>query len=191
MNKTAADRVREWHAQGKLTTEGVIKIAMFKEELAKLAAVPTPDIVKWLQFLAAGLGLSVGVGALGYGMNKAIGAYEDYSLENAKPEMFKKILAEHPDLKEQKELAYKYFESLLHFSPTIAKEPMAAGAYIKQAIQMHSVAGGPLPQVVGELSSAYKSHMEAKKNSSAGMRSVLSGVDKAPGNMIPNFGGWE
>ena len=65
----------------------------------------------------------------------------------------------HPELKENKETeerAALYFDSLWHFSPTMAQDPLAAGTYIKQALNMHHVSQGPLPEMVQRVTDIQK-----------------------------------
>lgn len=173
---------------GKLPTTTLIKMAAFQDELSKLAAGDPMEMQRWLQYLLAGIGMSLGLGAVTAGAKIGVKAYDNYSLENAKPEMFEAILQMHPDLRSSRALAEKYFNSLVHFSPVIAKEPMAAGAYIKQAIQMHEVAGGPLPDMVARLTDVSKAHATAKKDGGASaLGTMIAHMEKTPEKMVPSF----
>ena len=60
------------------------------------------------------------------------------------------MLEAHPTLlKEDPELVAKYFTSLNHFSPHMSKDPLAAGAYIRQSLDRGlEELGGPSPDIV-------------------------------------------
>jgi hypothetical protein len=165
-------------------------MAMFKEELVKLAG--SPDITKWLGYLGMGLALSVGMGLTTAGIKAGVGAIDEWQLERDTPEMFKKVLEMHPELKEDKELALKYFKSLIHYSPHIAKDPLSAGSYIRAAIQMNPVYGGPLPEVLSTLTNIQKQHGDAKKNYPTSFGGTTTkGLEDAAKGMVPGMMAFE
>lgn len=68
---------------------------------------------------------------------------------------YKKMLETHPQLqKEDPVTLAKYWESLNHFAPSMAKDPLASGAYITQSIKRLSSEefGGPPPETIATLS---------------------------------------
>ena len=68
---------------------------------------------------------------------------------------FQKMLEANPQLKEyDPELVAKYFNSLYHFAPTTAQDPVAAGAFVTQSIRRLDAAelGGPPPDTYKVLS---------------------------------------
>jgi hypothetical protein len=156
----------EEYKKGNVSKATMIKMAAFKAELEKMGSPFFesiskglkefgPDISKGLVY--GGVATAAGAGVMGLGSLIHMGiqamesAWEEHKLPAHMEEMFEKVLVDHPELKETPEkesLARKYFEALHHFSPSMADSPLAAGAYIKQALQMHHVAGGPLPEMV-------------------------------------------
>ena len=76
-----------------------------------------------------------------------------------KKKLFEKMLEEHPQLqKVDPELLAKYWESLYHFAPYMAEDPLAAGAYLTQAISRTSSSefGGPPPDTFNTLVDIHK-----------------------------------
>ena len=76
------------------------------------------------------------------------------------------MLANHPELSDLDTNKVRlYFEALWRFSPTLAEDPLSAGAYVRQAMTMDRVAGGPLPSSLQELSLIEKNVQQARKDS--------------------------
>jgi hypothetical protein len=96
-------------------------------------------------------------------VKKLEGTFVDWTTDMKKPGLFKQMLSLHPELEDKRERAKLYYEALWHFSPVMAENPLAAGAYIRQALQMDEAAGGPLPQVIDQLTSISKQHADAKR----------------------------
>ena len=72
-----------------------------------------------------------------------------------KYEYFEKMMEAHPALKkEDPEIIAKYWESLYHFAPNMAADPLASGAYIRQSLQRGYIDtfGGPSPDQFKTLS---------------------------------------
>jgi hypothetical protein len=99
---------------------------------------------------------------------KAIeGVLVDWKDDLRKPHLFKEMLTLHPALSEYDVNTVKtYYEALWHFSPIMAENPLAAGAYIRQALTMHHVAGGPLPNSINEITSIQKNWSQGTKDDS-------------------------
>ena len=158
------------HKQGKISNATMIKMAAFKAELeSSKVATSLLDFVKTdmkqtiPHMIAAGGGL--GIGALIFeGIKKIEKSWTGYRLDSSKEPLFAQMIKLHPELAEDemtKGKAALYFDSLWHFSPSVAQDPLAAGAYIKQALSMHHVAQGPVPDLV-------KNMTEIQKNIKAG-----------------------
>lgn len=113
----------------------------------------------------------VGMGVLGAGFAAFLevvkgleGKVQDWTTDLKKPRMLEEMLEVHPDMRELPLDRVKlYFDALLHFSPTMAENPLTAGAYIKQAMKYDHVAQGPLPASVQELSMIEKNRQQAKE----------------------------
>jgi hypothetical protein len=137
-------------------------------ETASAAAMSSADKVQHFTnpMMSYIMGYGVLAGSL-MAFHEAVKAIEgkviSWKNDFEKPKLFAKMLILHPELNDKKELVETYYEALWHFSPVMAQNPLAAGAYIKQALQYHHVAGGPLPNSVNELSLI-------QKNWSQGMR---------------------
>lgn len=77
--------------------------------------------------------------------------------QKKKNEYFEKMLTTHPDLmKEDPEMVAKYWDSLYHFAPMMAADPLAAGSYIQQSLQRGYGFGGPPPDVFRTLADIQK-----------------------------------
>lgn len=85
---------------------------------------------------------------------------------------FEQMLEAHPQLQKVDPVTLaRYWSSLYHFSPYLAEDPLAAGAYITQAINRtsNSELGGPPPDTFNILSDIQKkqkdtSGSDLKKN---------------------------
>lgn len=74
-------------------------------------------------------------------------------------EYFEEMVRAHPQLKQFKpEDVAKYFSSLNHFAPSMAKDPLASGAYITQSLKKLSdeELGGPPPDTFSTLTDIEK-----------------------------------
>jgi len=100
--------------------------------------------------------------ASSYFAGKGTQLIEDRLKEERDEEEFKKILEIRPELKNMDQLLIKkYFDSLRYFAPAIAADPLAAGAYIKQAIQYEEV-GGPPYSTIESLVKTQKTYGETQ-----------------------------
>jgi hypothetical protein len=96
------------------------------------------------------LALPLAAGVIGATADVTISAIKDYlakrNITKVKNEYFEKMLEAHPSLRnEDPELVARYWESLYHFAPNVAADPLAAGAYITQSIRRDYMGqfGGP------------------------------------------------
>jgi hypothetical protein len=165
----------EEHKKGNVSAATMIKMAAFKAELEKHAGIS--EFFKAMEphlhshagvaaTAAIAFGGVQGIGSLIHmGIQAMEHAWDKHQLSASMEPMFQAVLVDHPELKETEErenLARKYFEALHHFSPTMAQSPLAAGAYIKQALQMHHVAGGPLPEMVEKATLVQKNQSDIR-----------------------------
>lgn len=115
--------------------------------------------------LAAGFSVvSIAAGAI----NKIVS--EQYHIYKSQ-EYFEAMLKEHPQLKQFKPAdVAKYFNSLNHFAPSMAKDPLAAGAYITQSLKKLSdeELGGPPPDTFSTLTDIEKKMTDSKNVKSKG-----------------------
>lgn len=181
------------YKNGKVPASTMIKMAAFKDELEKKAVgtafgesmgVAFADATKnMLPMMLVGGGMSAVATAIHEGIKALEGKYEDYKLEQEKLPAYAAMLRQHPDLSEKSELTKVYFDALWHYSPMMAQEPLSAGAYIKNALNMHHVAQGPLPSVVKEIVDIAKLHHDANKDggSDGPMSNIFVGLKNGPG----------
>ncbi len=96
--------------------------------------------------------LAGAMGAAPLIIGKATSMVENILLNRKKGPAFQAMLEAHPTLKtEDQELLARYFDSMWHFSPHLAQDPLAAGAYIRSAMQYHGVYGGPSPNMAKDI----------------------------------------
>jgi hypothetical protein len=162
------------YKEGKLSEATLIKMAAFKDELVKTSFMSS-GVKNFLTYLGAGMGLTTGAAVMAGGIHAITNAIEEHKTEGEKEPAFKSMLRQHPDLKEQENLAWMYFESLYHFSPIIATDPLTAGAYIRSAIRMHDTSGGPLPDVVQRLVDVQQKHRDALQKTETPWSTVSGG----------------
>lgn len=155
------------YREGKVDSSTLIKMAAFREELEKNATFwssfkdfVTSDPVK---YMAGGAMAGSVVSAIHEGIKKLETMYDDYKLGQEKMPAFKAMLDMHPTLKENESRAKLYFDALWHFDPNYAQEPLSAGSYIRQALNMDHVAGGPLPEMVDKTVQIAKAYNDANK----------------------------
>ena len=91
--------------------------------------------------------------------------FDDNNHKASSKGYYEKMLKEHPELlKEKPELVAKYWNSLFHFAPHMAKDPLASGAFIRQSInQGLEELGGPSPDIVQGLSDVEQKSQQAQK----------------------------
>jgi len=180
------DKFIEMHKEGKLPASTLIKAAAFKAELEKDGA--NLDVKSFLTYLAAGLGVSAGLGLASGVAQLGVDAYMKHKTESEIDSLFADMLRLHPELREKRERSLLYFKALAHFSPAVIQNPLAAGAYIKQALQFDYVAGGPLPETVNMLSQIQKLHTDARKDAPKGtLGTMFSGLKESPTKIMPSF----
>lgn len=85
-------------------------------------------------------------------------------------EYFQTMMKAHPQLqKEDPKVVAQYWESLYHFAPEMAEDPLASGAWITQSIRKLSgqELGGPSPDSYASLAQINKNMTDSGKNSSS------------------------
>lgn len=159
------------YKNGTVPAATIIKMAAFKDELEKTAVGKTfmdtlrnsfsHATTELLPQMIIGGGM-IGLGtALHEGIKALENRYQEYKLDLEKVPAYEAMIKQHPELKEDETMAKVYFDALWHYSPIMAQEPLSAGAYIKNSLNMHHVAQGPLPSVVKELVDISKMHHDA------------------------------
>ncbi len=125
---------------------------------AKYVAPGVESISKLKAFGVKALGAAALMG-VGLFLDAMIDSFRERGVKAKSKEYYEKMLEHHPQLlKEDPTTVSRYWESLMHFAPYMAKDPMAAGAYIRQSIQRgyHSEFGGPPPDTYSTLADINK-----------------------------------
>ena len=182
---TNVQRIIDLYKEGKISESTIVKMAAFKDELTKHAM--NESIANFLKWLAMGMTFTAGAGVVAGGIHAATNAIEKAKVESEKKPNFNKMLAMHPDLRENQNQAWQYYESLYHFSPVIATDPLTAGAYVRQAIRMHDTAGGPLTDVVQRLVDIQQKHRDSEKKFMSPVQTAASGLMGLPTVNIPGM----
>lgn len=164
---------------GKVPESTMLKMAAFKEEVEKLLA---EDYLEKNANMKATIGNAVLLGALAapafaagsYLTGKGIDMLEQQGLEMKYEDNFKRMLEYRPELKaEDQLLVKKYWDSLIHFAPAIAQDPLASGAYVKQAIQYEEV-GGPPYSTIESLVKTQKTYKDANPLRAVGLGASIA-----------------
>jgi len=112
----------------------------YKNKLAFISALKGMPWTKGiLPMVAAGLLLSGGGAAAAEGIDTIRTKFR------AK-RYFNKMLKGNPDLRKKRESIKPYFRTLLHFSPEVAGDPLAAGSFVRRMHEFKDV-GMPLQDV--------------------------------------------
>lgn len=123
-------------------------------------AIKIPNLFKSEKFhkYLAGVGTSMGAALGTIGTLKMVEMMSEYfrkkRVQAKSKEYYIKMLEKNPQLqKHNPEDIAKYWESLNHFAPSMAEDPLAAGAYITQSLNRLSTEefGGPPPEVINTL----------------------------------------
>lgn len=103
---------------------------------------PSPQGISWKTIAQLG---ALGTGVAAAGGIAAEGVEAGVEKVKAKRN-FKRMLASNPDLRKNTAQIKPYFRALMHFSPMVAGDPLAAGSFVRR---MHDFedAGFPLQDV--------------------------------------------
>jgi len=115
-----------------------IKKESFKKELQKLAAHP-----------AAYMGIGAGLIGAGLAAEVGINKYMDNKIKEQSDVVFEDIYKNTPELKKYpKNEVRLYFDSIVHHSPRIATDPVAAKAFLLQMLPWSESGGVPVDNFV-------------------------------------------
>lgn len=121
----------ELYKAGKVDDTTMYKMAAFEEELKKEA--------DWKSGVIHGLGVGVGLAALkgiDYGIRQGMASFEDKKTGQSAEANFEIVYAREPSINRYpKDEARRYFETLLHFAPHMAIEPIATTSWLKEALE--------------------------------------------------------
>ncbi len=135
-------------------------------EMGKLMAQPKPKFMeafksRGLPIVAAGATLMT----LFFAADQIIDYLEKKGKAVKSKEYFQAMLKAHPQLQSKDpKIVAQYWESLYHFNPAMAEDPLASGAWITQATRSLSglELGGPAPDSYATLTQIAKQMKESK-----------------------------
>ena len=136
-----------------LKKESSLRDRFIKEAAPSFAQGAMRRGKQWMPFVLA----SVAAGALLQGVqifiDKLVDVIEEHGHKAKSKDYYKKMLDAHPSLtKQDPRTVAKYWDSLYHFAPSMAEDPLAAGAYIRQSLDRGlEDLGGPSPDIVQNL----------------------------------------
>jgi len=112
--------------------------------------------------------------------------------EKAKDPIFQKVIKLHPDLKEYPfDKVMMYWDHLYKFAPSLAADPLAAGAYLKQSLDSFDSIGGPPHDTVKNLVQIEGSIEDTKRSRKPGLGTLetVSNLKGSSGGNKFQFGG--
>jgi hypothetical protein len=155
----------ELYRQGKIDETAIIKMAAFQQDIEDMMEknafdwaiganfLNKPADVKNLKNILKTVGILSAITAGSAGIQKLLSdAYEKFKNTMASREAynnFDTVYSESTELqKYPKDIAKKYFNTLYHFSPKMATDPMATESWLLQTVSWHgSDTGVPLPHL--------------------------------------------
>lgn len=166
------------------------KIKFKKAYLAKYAQATPPAFSRgWLPFIGASMALGAIMRGMDVFIDKVLEHLNSIKGQKLSKEYFKKMLEKHPTLlKEDPEVVAKYWDSLYHFAPQMAQEPLAAGAYIRQSIDKGlEEVGGPSADIVKHLTDIQDKSLKSQQAAAPTRQFMVSDQDlvtRTVGNMV-------
>lgn len=146
-------------------------MSKYFNKIAQVAAVTTvaekgPSAARTF-FKTLGYGVLGSVAAVGVirAVEGIIAYLKERNLNVKSAEYFKKMMEAHPQLQNYDPVQVaRYWESLYHFAPFMAQDPLAAGAYITQSLQKLSSSefGGPPPDTIANLVGIQKDYVTGR-----------------------------
>lgn len=130
------------------------------------------------------VGTAVAVGAAAVAIGKFVDAmidwFKDWNIKRKSKKYYEKMIEANPSLQEEDPaVVAKYWASLYHWSPFMAQDPLAAGAYIKQSISRADPFGGPPIDTFNTLSLISKNIRQAKRKGEDDYSTVSRGVGQS------------
>ena len=112
----------------------------------------------------------IALGTAFQGVDELITYFKRRNIKAKSKEYYQKMIDSNPQLKDfSVEEIGKYWESLYHFAPHMAQDPLAAGAFITQALRRLSTSelGGPPPDTFATLTDIQKKFKEGRPEDKA------------------------
>lgn len=127
---------------------------------------------------------SIGALSAGKFIDEMMGYIKEQRLKGKSKEYFEQMLEAHPLLKKQDpKIVAQYWASLFHFAPHMAADPLASGAFIRQALDRGypELYGGPPIDTYGTLTSVNKSVSDSRQGSTSYADAAGAAVGKLMG----------
>lgn len=146
--------IEQLHHQGKITKEAADKLLQTRHDLIKEALEDAtmklfrldPAMNKEASFmdvlkerLLPVLGLAGLVAAGSAAVKTGINAVSDARTKNELKDSYSGIFQEYPELSKDKANATKFFSMMAKYAPSIASNPIVAGTWVKQMMNMNVV----------------------------------------------------
>ena len=188
------ERIIRLYKDGKIDDTTMVKMAVFKEKVAELIKESGPGgLTKNQVLMAAAISAGIGLGS------QAIESLSNYFVttraQKQLDETTKKIFEDiynSPEVKSfPREVAEQYFNTLKHFSPHVASDPLAAKTYLLQMLKWSDEYSAPISTMtVRDLAEVENKAMDAlNKRPLAGPNigkftaPIVESIQKAPKNL--------
>lgn len=129
-------RILKLYEEGKVDDITMVKMAVFKEKVAELIKenMSIKDINPLLRGAAIIASIGVGGAAIETGFDYFLSRRAEKALEEDTQKVFDEIYASPEVRKYPREEALKYFQTLKHFSPHVARDSLSAKTYLIQML---------------------------------------------------------
>ena len=187
------DKFLKLYKEGKVDETTIIKMAVFKEKVVELikeaSAMGAGKVLTRKDLLlAAGFSAAIGIGSA------AIESAADYFLdrkantdtEKRMQDVFEQVYNT-PEISGSfsREQAMEYFNTLKHFSPHIAQEPVAAKTYLLNLLTWSDLSGAPASVVtLRELADMQSKKERGRFDTGAMIRPLFEAASKTPDNLF-------
>lgn len=187
----------ELYKAGKIDDTTITKMAIFKEEVKEFIKTANP-ITRGQLLAAAGVSALVSAGA-GVAETMVEGYLSDKAKQETEEkanEVFEKIYEESEIInKNDKEKARQFFRSIVHFSPHVATDPLAAESYLTNLLYFSKREDAPLPTpIIKELAEVEDRSVKSldKRYSAAGVGEMLfepikKAITTEPKNLFTSY----
>jgi hypothetical protein len=178
IGETVHEFLKEAEANPELMRESLEKLG-FGEEM-----MSNPIVGRLLKGLAIGGGSALGVA----GVNMGINAIQNIKRDMEKARHYKAMIEHNPELAEQgvdSRLVQRHFNTLYKFNPEYASDPMVAGTYVVNSMEM----ARPNLDMINNMVRARKDYIQSTSDT-PGHRAASKTVElaKALSNASEAFG---
>jgi hypothetical protein len=127
-------RIVKLYEENKVDDTTMVKMAVFREKVAELLKESSIDRKTLLLGAAMTAGAGLGAAAIETVSDYFLSRRAKASLEEDAQKVFEEIYSSPEVSKYGREVAQQYFQTLKHFSPHIATDPLSAKTYLLQML---------------------------------------------------------